>query len=112
MLLPTTATAVLITLIISLIGWGSWASLFKAAKKARFELFYYDFVWGTLLGSVIFAFVLGNWDPKDLTFQDNWILTGYRKLVWGFGSGIIFNLANILLLAGVSVSGMTVSFPI
>ncbi|MEO8100042.1 MAG: hypothetical protein ABI811_20245 [Acidobacteriota bacterium] len=112
MLLPTTATAVLVALIISLIGWGSWASLFKMAKKARFELFYYDFNWGALAAAILLVFTLGMWDQKELTFQDNFILTGYRKIAWALGSGILLNLATVLLLAAVSVSGMTVTFPI
>jgi glucose uptake protein len=112
MLLPTTETAVLVALVISLIGWGSWAALFKAGKKVRFEFFLYDFAFGVALAAVVAAFTLGLWNPKELTFQDNLLLTGLRKEAWAIGSGLVFALANSMLLASVSVSGMSVAFPI
>ncbi len=112
MLLPTTATAVLVALLIGLFGWGSWASMYKAAKKLRFEFFAYDFAWGVGLAAVAAAFTLGSMNSAELTFQDNFLLTGMRKIAWGVGSGVVFNLANLLLLAAVSVSGMSIAFPV
>jgi glucose uptake protein len=112
MLLPTTATAVLVALLIGLVGWGAWASFFKAGKKIRFEFFAYDFAWGVVLTGVLAAFTLGSWDSKELTFQDNFLLAGVRKMAWAFGAGVVFNLANLLLLGATSVSGMAVAFPI
>lgn len=112
MILPTTATAVLAALILSVIGWGSWASMYKAAKKARFEFFAYDFAWGALIASILLAFTLGSWDSAEITFQDNFWLTGKRQMAWGFLAGGIFNLANVMLLAAVAVSGMSVAFPV
>jgi glucose uptake protein len=111
-LLPGTATAVWLALIGVLICWGSWASLFKSASKARFEFFAYDFSFGVVLASVIAAFTLGSWNNSDLTFQDNFVLISGRKLIVAFGSGLVFGIANILLLGSVSVGGMTVAFPI
>lgn len=112
MLLPASATAALVALVVCLAGWGSWAVLFKAAKKARFEYFAYDFSWGVALTAVVAAFTLGSWDSSELTFQDNFLLTGLRKMAWVVAAGLVFNLANILLLGSVAVSGMAVGFPI
>jgi len=112
MLLPNTATAVLVALLISLIGWGSWACFYKATKRNRFEFLAYDFTWGVVLASILAAFTLGIFDSKELTFQDNFLLAGRRQMAWAFGSGIIFNLANMLLLAATSVSRMSITFPV
>ncbi len=112
MLLPNTATAVLVALLIALIGWGSWACFYKATKRNRFEFLAYDFTWGVVLASVVAAFTLGMFDNKDLTFQDNFLLAGRRQMAWAFGSGIIFNLANMMLLAATSVSRMSMAFPV
>jgi glucose uptake protein len=112
MLLPTTATAVLAALIISVLGWGSWASMYKAAKKARFEFFAYDFAWGALMAGVVLAFTLGSWNSSELTFQDNFLLAAKRKMAWGVLAGAVFNVANVMLLAAVSVSGMSLAFPL
>jgi glucose uptake protein len=112
MLLPTTASAVLVALVISLLGWGLWIYFYKATKRIRFEYFAYDFTWGVVLAAVVAAFTLGSWDNKELTFQDTYLLAGLRKMAWAAVSGIVFNLANMLLLAATSVSRISVAFPI
>ncbi|MFM2125892.1 MAG: hypothetical protein RL328_2343 [Acidobacteriota bacterium] len=112
MLLPQSATAVLVALVIGLLGWSAWVSFFKAGKKIRFEFFAYDFAWGVVLATVVAAFTLGSWDSKELTFQDNFLLTGMRKMAWAAGSGMVFNLANLLLLAATAVAGSAVAFSI
>jgi glucose uptake protein len=112
MLLPTTATAVLVALLISLIGWGSWAVCYKATRRIRFEYFAYDFTWGAVIAMLIAAFTLGSWNNAELTFQDSFLLAGLRKMAWAAGSGIVFNLANMLLMASSSVSRLSVAFPL
>ena len=48
MILPTTYAAALLLLIVSMLGWGSWANTQKLSGKWRFELFYYDYSIGML----------------------------------------------------------------
>jgi glucose uptake protein len=112
MIQPTTQFTVLLLLVISAFCWGSWINTFKATKKWRFEHFYYDFSLGLLLTTVIAAFTLGTMNPQDLTFEDNFLLAAYRKMAWALGSGLVFNLGNIFLLAATAVSGVSVAFPI
>ena len=85
MILPTTAVAVWILAIVSLLCLGSWANTLKLAGKWRFEYYYYDFVLGILVCAGVAAFVLGSGRPQELTFQDNLLLTGYRKMAWVLG---------------------------
>lgn len=112
MILPTTASAVWILAIVSLLCLGSWANTLKMAGKWRFEYFYYDFVFGILLCAGVAALALGSARPDELTFQDNLLLTGYRKMAWALGSGVVLNLGTLLLLAAMAVSGMSVAFPL
>ncbi len=112
MLLPTTETGILILLAVSLLCSGIWASSLKAAKKWRFELFYYDFTLGVVLAALVAAFTAGSWNQQELTFQDDYLLAGYRKMAWCLGSGVVFNLGNLLLLASMAASGMSIAFPI
>ena len=112
MLLPTTATGVLAALLISLLGLGAWAMCYKATRRVRFEYFAYDFAWGVAVAAVAAAFTLGMWNSQELTFQDNFLLTGLRKIAWALGSGMVFNLANMLLMASTSVSRLSVAFPL
>jgi glucose uptake protein len=92
--------------------WGSWANSFKLTKKWRFELFYFDFAFGVVVASVIAAFTFGSMGD-ELSFLDNLMYTaGKRQIAWGFAAGAVFNLANILLVAAISIAGLAVAFPV
>lgn len=112
MILPTTASAVWILAIASLLCLGSWANTLKLAGKWRFEYYYYDFVFGILLSAGAAVLLLGSANPQDLTVQDNFYLVGYRKIAWALGSGVVLNLGTLLLLAAMTIGGMTVAFPL
>lgn len=111
MILPTTYWAALLLAILSMICWGSWANTFKMTGKWRFELFYFDYSFGVLLTAVVAAFTLGQMGT-ELSFTDNVAVTGKRQLAYAAAGGAIFNLANMLLVAAISLSGMAVAFPI
>ena len=112
MLLPTTFLAGLILLVFTALCWGSWPNLYKRLGRWRFELFYYDFALGALIFPVLAAFTLGSWNSKELTFQDNLLITGYRNIAYAAGAGVVFNLGNMLLLGAISASGMAIVFPV
>jgi glucose uptake protein len=112
MILPTTAAAVWILAILSLLCLGSWANTLKLAGKWRFEYFYYDFLVGMVLCAGVAALAFGSGRAQELTFQDNLLLTGYRKMAWALGSGVVLNLGMLLLLAAMTIAGMSVAFPL
>ncbi len=111
MILPSTYQTALLLTILTMLCWGSWANTMKLAGNWRFELFYFDFSFGVLLLATAAAFTFGSMG-QDLTFQDN--ISIARNLFIGYAllAGMIFNLANILLVAAISISGMAVAFPI
>ncbi len=111
MILPYTYTAALLLIIGSLLCWGSWANTFKLTTKWRFELFYFDYALGLFLTAVLAASTLGSLGD-DFTFWDNFTTAGKRLTLIAFLAGCVFNLANMLLLAAVSISGLAVVFPI
>lgn len=111
MILPTTyATAMLLT-ILTMLCWGSWANTFKMTKKWRFELFYFDYAFGVLIAALIAAMTWGSMGD-ELTFSDNLMIAGKRNMAWGFAAGVVFNLANMLLVAAISLTGLAVAFPV
>jgi glucose uptake protein len=112
MLIPTTYLSALLLLILSMFCWGSWANTQKLAGKWRFELYYYDFTWGLAIAAIVAAFTVGSFNSSELTFQDSLLLSGYRKMAWGVAAGVVFNLANLLLVGAISVAGMAVAFPV
>jgi glucose uptake protein len=111
MILPTTYATALFLTILSMICWGSWANTFKLTKKWRFELFYFDYSFGVLLAGVIAAFTYGSMGD-DLSFMDNLLIAGKRQIAYALAAGIVFNLANMLLVAAISLAGLAVAFPV
>ena len=55
--------------IVTMLCWGSWANTQKlAGKTLRFELFYWDYVIGILLFSLLSAFTLGSVGTEGRSF--------------------------------------------
>ena len=112
MILPSSSLASLLLLVLALFCWGSWANSQRLVYKWRFELFYYDFALGMVACALAAMFTLGAMNSQELTVSDNLLIASYRKIAYAVGAGIVVNLANMLLIAGVSLSGMSVAFPI
>jgi len=112
MVLPQTYAAALFVMILSMLCWGSWANTYKLAGKWRFELFYFDFALGLLVAALIYAYTLGNLGFDGFSFMDDLMHSGKRQWAYSFTAGVVFNLANMLLIASISVAGMAVAFPV
>jgi glucose uptake protein len=111
MIIPETYAVALLLIILSMVCWGSWANTFKLVGKWRFELFYYDYSLGVLIAAIIAAYTFGS-AGNELSFSDNLAIAGKRNMVWALAAGAVFNLANMLLVAAISVAGMAVAFPV
>jgi glucose uptake protein len=102
-----------IFLIFSMICWGSWANTQKmGAKNWRFELFYFDFVWGLLLTAVIAAFTLGSFGSDGRSFLVDIAQADTSSITYALAGGIVWNLGTLLLVAAMAIAGMSVGFPI
>lgn len=98
---------------ITMLCWGSWANTQKlAGKTLRFELFYWDYVLGILLFSLISAFTLGSFGNGGRGFLDDLRQASSANLISAFIGGIVFNAANILFSAAIAIAGMAVAFPV
>jgi len=99
--------------IITMLCWGSWANTTKlSSSKWRFELFYWDYAFGILIMSLIMAFTMGSNGATGQSFLENLQQAQSTHLWSAFIGGIIFNLANILLVAAIGLAGMSVAFPV
>lgn len=106
------ATAVIFC-VITMLCWGSWANTQKlAASSWRFELFYWDYTIGILLTAVLFAFTLGSSGSAGRSFMSDLQQADSSNLLSAFIGGIVFNIANILLVAAIAIAGMAVAFPV
>lgn len=98
---------------VTMLCWGSWGNTQKlAAKTWRYELFYWDYVIGILLFSVISAFTLGSFGDQGRSFLTDIAQADLKNIGSAFAGGIIFNAANILLSSAIAVAGMSVAFPV
>ncbi len=98
---------------ITMLCWGSWGNTQKlAAKTWRYELFYWDYVIGMFLFSLLIAFTMGSFGTEGRHFLADLSQADAANIAWIILGGIVFNASNILLSASVSIAGMSVAFPL
>src|SRR5688572_18883969 len=98
---------------ITMLCWGSWGNTQKlASRNWRFELFYWDYVIGIFLFSIISAFTIGSIGSNGRSFMEDLKQADGANIRSAFLGGIIFNAANILLSAAIAIAGMSVAFPV
>ncbi|MCH6233897.1 GRP family sugar transporter [Cognataquiflexum rubidum] len=99
--------------IITMFCWGSWANTQKLAGSSwRFELFYWDYVIGIVILSLVFGYTLGSSGEAGRGFTEDLFQASSRSYSLAFIGGVIFNLANILIVAAIAYAGMSVAFPV
>lgn len=98
---------------ITMLCWGSWANTQKLASKSwQFPLFYWDYTVGIMLLSLIFGLTLGSIGSSGQSFIANLSQASSTAVVYALLGGIIFNIANLLLVAAIDIAGMAIAFPI
>lgn len=106
-------TLAILFCVITMLCWGSWGNTQKLASRSwRYEYFYWDYVIGVLLFSILSAFTLGSIGTGGRSFIPDLMQASALSLGSAFLGGIIFNAANILLSAAIAVSGLAVAFPV
>jgi glucose uptake protein len=106
-------TLAVVFCIITMLCWGSWGNTQKLAGKTwRYELFYWDYVTGILLLSIILAFTLGSMGEQGRGFLEDLRQAEFHNMASAFIGGVIFNAANILLSTAIAIAGMSVAFPV
>ena len=98
---------------ITMLCWGSWGNTQKlAARSWRYELFYWDYVIGMVLFSLVIAFTLGSFGAEGRPFLTDIAQASAQSIGWILLGALVFNVSNILLSASVSMAGMSVAFPL
>jgi glucose uptake protein len=100
--------------IVTMLGWGSWANTQKLAGKTKwsFELFYWDYAIGVFLLSVLFMFTLGSTGHAGMGAVQNLHEASPHFIARAISSGVLFNIANILIVVAIDAAGMSVAFPV
>ena len=106
-------TLAVIFCFVTMLCWGSWANTQKlAAKNWRYELFYWDYVIGMVLFSLLLAFTAGSIGSEGRPFIQDIAQASWSSIGWVLLGAVVFNVSNILLSASVSIAGMAVAFPL
>src|SRR5262250_1129245 len=112
MYIPESLGLALLMMITSAIFWGSWANTYKGVKNYRFELFYWDYAVGIVLISLVLALTMGSTGHDELSFLNNVHTADNANIFWTMVGGALFNLANLLLVAGIDMAGLAVALPV
>jgi glucose uptake protein len=111
MFLPSSYAVALVMMLLGMFCWGSWPNTFKVTRNWRFELFYWDYVFGIFLTSVVLGLTLGTlFGPK--TYLEDLLQADRSAWLFALLAGALWNLGNILLTAGVALVGLAVAFPV
>jgi glucose uptake protein len=109
---PEAYAVALLFMIGSMLCWGSWANTMKLTPGWPFQLFYWDYVIGIIAGSLFWGLTLGSAGGGHLSFLSNIRAADTRHIVFAILGGIVFNLANLLLVAAIEIAGLAVAFPV
>jgi glucose uptake protein len=112
MFVPHSVAIALLMTITSAICWGSWANTYKGVKNYRFELFYWDYAVGIFLISLVLAFTMGSTSNDASSFLNNVHSADRSNFFYTLVGGAVFNLANLLLVAGIDMAGLATAFPV
>jgi glucose uptake protein len=109
---PETYAIALLFMIVTMICWGSWANMLKLCPKFSFQLFYWDYAVGLVLAALAWGFTLGSYGSAGLPFLADLAHTDGSHIGSALLGGVTFNIANLLLVTAINLSGLAVAFPV
>jgi glucose uptake protein len=109
---PEVYGVVLSFMIVSMLCWGSWANTLKLCPGFRFQLFYWDYVVGLIVGACLWGLTLGSFGSSGQPFLTDIAQVSFRSAALSLAGGAVFNVANLLLVAAIDIAGLAVAFPI
>lgn len=113
MITITSYTLAVLLSVLTMICWGSWSNTQKLVQKSwRFELFYWDFIFGLFLTALLAAFTVGSLGDSGRTFLADFSQSDGKSILYAIAGGALWNLGNLLLVAAIAVAGLAVAFPI
>ena len=99
-------------MLLSMLCWGSWANTLKLCPRFRFQLFYWDYAIGLMVGAVALGLTAGSRGRAGPPFLVDVVQSPVGSFLWAAAGGVVFNIANLLLVAAIEVAGLAVAFPV
>lgn len=98
---------------LTMLCWGSWANTQKlATQSVPTTIFYRDYTYGILLLSLLLAFTLGSIGSEGRSFVADFRQADPQNLVYALIGGLVFNIANMLIVVGIELAGLSVAMPV
>ncbi|GAB4027811.1 multidrug DMT transporter permease [Spirosoma koreense] len=93
--------------------WGSWANTQKlTTQSVPTTIFYRDYTYGILILSLLLAFTLGSIGSQGRSFLTDFGQAETQNIVFALAGGFVFNIANILIVVGIELAGLSVAMPV
>lgn len=113
MFIPQSYSLAVVLTFITMVCWGSWANTQKLASRSwPFPLFYWDYAIGIVLMTLVFGLTLGSMGEAGRGFLADLEQGDFSSFFSAFLGGVVFNIANLLIVAAIDIAGMAVAFPV
>lgn len=98
---------------LAMICWGSWQNTRNLiGNQCRFELYYWDYSVEIVIFALLMAFTFGSFGSQGRSFLTDLGQADPKNLLSSALGGFIWNIGTLLLVASISIAGMSVAFPI
>lgn len=117
MYIPTGAAAYVLA-VVNMCGWGLWGNVLKGAPgQMRIQSFYWLYILGIFIVSLIVAFSAGSAQPDETLlgqwqfYRDDFKASASNMMI-AWSAGLVFNVANFGLTICINLIGLALSFGI
>lgn len=98
---------------LTMLCWGSWANTQKlTTQSVPTTIFYRDYTYGILVLSLLLAFTLGSFGSAGRSFITDFRQADTQNIIYALVGGGVFNIANILIVVGIELAGLSVAMPV
>ena len=98
---------------LTMLCWGSWANTQKlTTQSVPTTIFYRDYTYGILVLSLFLAFTLGSLGSDGRSFLTDFKQAHTQNVLYALVGGFVFNIANILIVVGIELAGLSVAMPV
>src|SRR5512143_1023395 len=113
MLIVDSYAVAVVLCVVTMLCWGSWANTLKlASKEWPFPLYYWDYAIGLVLTSLLLGVTIGSMGSEGRGFVADLRQASGSSVLSAFFGGVVFNIANLLVVAAIDVAGLAVAFPV
>jgi glucose uptake protein len=99
--------------LLAMLCWGSWANTQKlATQSVPTTIFYRDYTYGILVLSLLLACTLGSIGSAGRAFITDFRQADLQNLLYAMIGGFVFNMANVLIVVGIELAGLSVAMPV